>query len=538
MFKSFKTIKNYYRLAKIKPLLLFFEFLSLLIPSLLSIISTILTAHLITAITVYDFKKATLLLSIDFGFIVATAVFYLIYHFLNAKTNKTIITNYQQHLYSNVKQNPNIKSLNLSAFSNVFALANFNKNLLYKICFLIKSVIVLSIIAKHNIVIALALVGVSFVSVFLLKFTDTKIQTHSKNLSENQLQSLELFNSIKRGVGVEETFNLETALKDKYFGYVDDGIKTHNRISLFYNINNNFISLVLKTAVFVSTFLLISQIKSTTLTLSLYLILTPYLTSSAQNLIAFFDIFSEIGLVENTLQEFELYKFQAEQKPTAPISLSTFNLYFFNVSQKDKSFQMLNHINLKIEFGSTINFVGKKHCGKRAIYQMLKKVTKPSTGSIFLDEKNISDLPPESFSKLFSFTTSKPHFFDVSIFENLLMVCQNKTKITKTLKNFNLLPHINALPKKQNSVLDISSHPTLAFFLGLARSYLSGAKIICIYETPNFTTKQDVDIFENILNFLHGKCTVLLFSHTDQFKTDGKKTYYFEQNTLQNADIK
>ena len=99
MFKGFKVLKTYYGLAKINPYLLLGEFLTLLLPSILSIISTVLTANLITAITVYDFNKAIFLLSLDFGFILISAISYLIYHFLSAKINKTIVINYQNYLY-------------------------------------------------------------------------------------------------------------------------------------------------------------------------------------------------------------------------------------------------------------------------------------------------------------------------------------------------------------------------------------------------------------------------------------------------------
>ncbi len=534
MFKGFKVLKTYYGLAKINPYLLLGEFLTLLLPSILSIISTVLTANLITAITVYDFNKAIFLLSLDFGFILISAISYLIYHFLSAKINKTIVINYQNYLYLNVKQNPNIKSISLSVFNNISSLVSFNKNLLYKICFFIKSIVLLGIIVYYNLIIGLALVGVSFLSYFLLKITDKKIQQNTKSLSDNQLQSLELFNSIRQGTSVEQNYNLETSLKDKYFGYVDDGIKTDNRISLFYNINNNFITLILKTTVFVTTLFLITQIKSTTLTLSLYLILTPYLSSSAQNLISFFDIFSEMGIIENILNEFESYKFQGEKINEKPIELSTYNTYFFQTTLNEKNKPKLSKLNLKIEFGKLVNFVGEAGCGKRAVFYLLNKTCNPTSGSVFIDNKNISDIPPERFNKIVSCTTKEPFFYGVSIFENLMLVCPNKTKIQTVLKSFGLTEQINKLPNKLNSLVSESNSSALKFFLGLARCYLSDAKILCIYELPNFTNKHDLFVFKKILSFLKKKCTVLLFSHSDEFSMLADNTYYFENGNIKN----
>lgn len=534
MFKGVKVLKTYYGLAKINPYLLLCEFLTLLLPSALSIVSTILTANLISAITVYDFNRAIFLLSLDFGFIVVSAISYLIYHFLSAKINKSIVINYQSYLYLNVKQNPNIKSISLSVFNNISSLVSFNKNLLYKICFLLKSIVLLAIIIYYNILVGVALVGVSFLSYFLLKITDKKIQQSTKSLSDNQLQSLELFNSIRQGTSVEENYNLETSLKDKYFAYVDDGIKTNNRISLFYNINNNFITLILKIAVFVATLFLITQIKSTTLTLSLYLILTPYLSSSAQNLISFFDIFSEVGIIENILNEFESYKFQGVPATQKPIELSTFNTYFFQTTLNEKDKPKLSELNLKIEFGKLVSFVGEAGCGKRAVFYLINKTCKPTSGSVFIDNKNISDIPPEEFNKLVASTTKEPFFYGVSIFENLMLVCPNKTKIQSVIKSFGLSEQINNLPDKQNTLLSNSNSDTLKFFLGIARCYLSGAKIISIYEYPNFTNKHDLFLFKKILSFLKQKCTILFFAHSDEFSSVADNTYYFERGNIKN----
>lgn len=536
MFQGLKILKKYYNLAKVKAYLLILEFLFLLIPSILSILSTVLNAKLITAITVYDFSKATFLLTLDFVFIVVSALSYFFYYLLARKINKTIVFNFQNHLYTNIKANKNSPSISLSVLNNINTLMDFNKNLLYKTCFFIKSIILLSIIIHYNLIIGFVLIGVSFLSYFLLKITDSKIQTKNSELSKYQIQSVELFNSIRQGSGVEQNYNLENSLKDKYFGYVETGIKTTNQISLYYNINNNFITLILKTAVFVSTLFLISAVKSTTLTLSLYLILTPYLSSSAQNLIAFFDIFSEFGIVDNILCEFEALRFQEKPAISQKINFSTYNIYFFQASLTEPDLPKIENLDLKIEFGSLVNFVGEKDCGKRAVFYLLKRAHNPSTGSVFIDSKNISDINIDDYKKLVSSTESKPHFFNISIQENLMLVCMNKSKITNTIKAFGLKELIDALPNKANTVVSAETNSHLLFFLGIARSYLTDAKIINIYEVPVLLNSQELTILKKILHFLKRKRTVLLFTHTDDFSELCDKTLYIQDGKVKNIN--
>ena len=534
--KSFMILKKYYSLVKIKPLFLVLEFLFLVIPASLSIVTPIVSAEIITALTVYDFQKAISRLTINFLIIIISAISYFLYHIISSKVNRTIIMNINNYVYKNVKDNKNISSISASVFENINECADFNKRFLYKTCFFLKSIVLLFIISFYNIILGIVLVAVSGISYFLLNVTDKKIQLHSKNYSRFQTEALSLFNNIQQGEETGKTLNLDKTLKDKYFKYIETNIKTKNRISLLFNINNNFISLILKTTVFVSTIYLIGLVRSTTLTLSLYLILTPYLTSSAQNLISFFELFSDFGIVENLLADFDALAFMSEQEEYPKLELVTYNLYFFNTSATGLNSKIEN-LDTKINFKECVCFVGGCGSGKRTIFELLKRTTKPDSGMLFLDSKNVFDINPNIYSKIVTFTTSKPHFFNVSIFENLFMVCDNKIKIQTGLKDFNLKPEINQLKHKENTILDSEANPNLVYFLGLLRSFLSGAKIICIYEIPPTFTAKEYSLLKKIVQYLKKHCTLLFFVHDDLIKDVCDKTLYVENFKIINKNV-
>ena len=498
---------------------------------MLSIVSPILTADIISAITVFDFERAKTNLLYDFLIIIISAVSYFSYYLVSTKTNRFLITNLQKYVYSSVEKNKNINKISLSVLNDIYSCVNFNKNLLYKFCFLIKAIIILIIIVYYNLYIALAIIAVSFVSFFLLRFTDKKIQRHNLAFSSYQNESLELFNSIQQGADAEQSTTASALLKDKYFAYVNSSIKTNNRISLLYNINNNFITLILKTTIFLATLYLITLVKSTTLTLSLYLILTPYLTSSAQNLISFFDLFSEFGTVENALMNFEALKFQSQISEEERFELSTYNLYFFHTStsKNDESYTPVADINLQINHKDFAIICGETDSGKETIFNLLKKKVKPSSGSIFIDNKNIADISPESYQKLISFTSVNPYFYNISIFENMYLVCQNKTKIQKTFSEWDLSKEVAKYKDKINSVVSTIKNSSLLFFLGLARSYLSGAKIICIYELPNTFLSHEKELLKTIIKKIKKECSILLFSN-DSLLTELADNVYETKN--------
>lgn len=507
----------------------------LLIPSLLSIVSPILLANVISSLTVYNFSRAIVELSLDFGIIVLTAFLYFFYHLISKKTTKIIVNNLQEYVYLNIKQNKNIIKIDSSTLSNIWLCADFNKTLLYKICFFIKSIILLGIIIYYEFFIGLILILISMITFLFLKQTNSKIQRDTLELSKQKQNTLELFSNIQQGIKLEDNKSLEKSMKGKYFDNINNSVNLSNKISFFYNLNNNFISLILKTAIFAFTIYLITLVKTTTLTLSLYLILTPYLTSSAENLIAFFELFPEIGNVSNYLKEFDALKFQSALDNKKAVPLETYNICFSNVSFNETENNTIKDVDIYIPYKSSAIVIGEAGCGKRAIFLMLSRKLKPSSGSILIDNKNIFDMSEEQFSSILYTATRKSFFYKLSIFENLHLVCQNKSKITLTLKTLGLKPLIDRLPFKVNSIIDEAIDEKLKYFLAIARAYLSGAKIICIYEVPSNFLNSDYKLLSSILKHIEHRCTIIMFSHKSVLGFKFKNEFYVENSKIKNT---
>lgn len=530
MFKNLKTIRTFYRLSKVKPFLIFLLFLTLLVPAVLSVWTPVLVSRTITAITVYDFNQAIHQTVLGFGIVIVSAVSYFLYHLVSKKVNKEIILNYQTYVYYNVKNNKQIKKINLTTIKDISSCVDFNKNLIYKFCFFIKSIIILSIILYYSYVLALSIVAVSLISFALLKLTDKKIQYKTMELSKYELASLDLFNSICSGENAEHNYNLECTLKDKYFEYVGENIKTTDSISFLYSINNNFISLILKLAVFFATIFLIGRVRSTELTLSVYLILTPYLTSSAENLISFFDIFTDLSLMENTLKQFESLKYIGSPPSDKPIEISSYNLYFYNVSIYGKN--KLEDINIKIGYKDMVCFVGDEDYKIDEIFSILSKKSMVSSGCVFLDGKNISDFDNLSYNKFVAFVTENEQFFNISIYENLYLVCPSRTKIFQAIKTLKLTEFINSFDNKINTIVDSNISQKQRFFLGLVRAYLSDAKIINIFKLPENLTKTDRKIFKQMLMIFKKHCTIICYFNEEQFEDIFDQIYLLENNKI------
>ena len=531
MFSNLKAVKKYYKLAGLRAPIVVAQFLLLLVPALLSIYTPVLTAHVISALTVFDFEQATRKLWLNLAIIFACAVLYFVFWIFNNQSNKTISLNFNKFLYENVQKNEEISSIGLQTILNTRDCIDFNRVFLFKLCYFVKSVIVLGIIFFFNSYIALAIIFVSILSYGLFYLFDSRIQKINIDISKNENEKMFLFNSIKAGKTVETDFNLSNVMEDKYFALVQQGNKLSKKASLLKTINEHFVSLILKSAVIVLTVYLVGLIKETFLTLSLYLILTPYLTSSAQNLISFLDVFSNVGHIDNVLLDFSALKKNEETINSTHTNFYTYNLYFYHLSSKISHICHLQDLNLKIEYGKFAVFVQKEFECKNLILNILKRTDVPSSGSVLLDGKDISSIDEKTYQALLSFTNTKPYFFDVSIRENLLLVCNSPKHICKSLLGLHLKEKVDKLPQKINTKIQYVDDKLL-YFLGIARAYISGSKILCINEIPSNFVKADFDLLKKVVGFLKGKMTVLLFSSSDFFSKNADLVFYLEKGKI------
>ena len=163
---------------------------------------------------------------------------------------------------------------------------------------------------------------------------------------------------------------------------------------------------------------------------------------------------------------------------------------------------------------------------------MLTKEVSTTSGSIFIDNKNIAEIDKENYKKLVTSTTKEPYFYNMSVFENLALVCESRNKILAAIKNFGLKDTIENLPQKLNTKINEKFNKKILFFLGLVRAYLSESKILLIYEVPGNMTDSDNDIFIKIIKFLKRRRTTIFFSHNGEYEPAFNKTFYIENSEI------
>ncbi|CAG0912522.1 unnamed protein product [Notodromas monacha] len=113
--------------------------------------------------------------------------------------------------------------------------------------------------------------------------------------------------------------------------------------------------------------------------------------------------------------------------------------------------QILKKLCLDIQAGKTIALVGSSGCGKSTTIQLLERFYDPSSGSVNVEDNNITDLNISSLRSKLGLVSQEPILFDRSIAENIAYGDNYRTvpmeEIIEAAKSANIHNFITSLPK-------------------------------------------------------------------------------------------
>ncbi len=132
------------------------------------------------------------------------------------------------------------------------------------------------------------------------------------------------------------------------------------------------------------------------------------------------------------------------------------------INNLNKSFggvKAVNNASLKIEDGSITGLIGPNGAGKTTLFNIIAGLHKPDSGKIFLNDEEITELPPHIlFKKGLLRTFQIPHeFSSLTVLENLMMVPQNQLGerlVFSWIKPDSVKKEENKLRKKASEVID------------------------------------------------------------------------------------
>lgn len=223
---------------------------------------------------------------------------------------------------------------------------------------------------------------------------------------------------------------------------------------------------------------------------------------------------------------------------TPEIELKNVN---FKYPGSDQS--ILENVNLKIEPGQHIAFVGENGAGKSTIIKLISRFYDPTSGEILVNGKNLREYVTEDWHNhlgvLFQ-DFSKFEFFPAGVgialgnYENM----GNLEKVKESAQHSGADKFIETFPNKYDQILskqyeggtDLSGGQWQR--MALARAFFRDAPILILDEpTSAIDAQGEAEIFERLNQFTQGK-TVIMISHRFSTVRKADKIYVIDEGKI------
>lgn len=189
---------------------------------------------------------------------------------------------------------------------------------------------------------------------------------------------------------------------------------------------------------------------------------------------------------------------------------------FKNVSFSYNGVSTIKNINFEAEKGKITVITGKTGSGKTTIFNILLRLYKPYKGFVYIDDIKIDEYKKDTYYKNVSVVNQESFLFNMSIKDNLKMVCSDEKKYIEMCKKVGIHDLIEHLPKGYNTILNDNASNLSGGqkrLLSLAKTLLTGSKILLFDEVTSSLDIKTISKIIEVLKDLKNDHTVIIITH-------------------------
>ena len=540
-------MRDWWKLAKpSKKYYFLIFFLVVLTQITLLIVAPIFTAKVTVSITSHKYVKAIIYLCVGFAILLTRKTFwhfeYMCYAPLVKSTynrlNNEFVDKALRARSMNFKTTSKEQILNMLHTDN-FTVAEFGEKTSIALARLLIVLVNIIVIFTINVWAGLIVVVADILDFLMLAWASNRRQKWHRLTRQSHDEQYEKFSEI---IDVREAIadlGIEKRIKQEYNETLDTYIKRLHKRDFWDSIYANYYAAFYEFLILIATIISVILVAHNGLTIETYFIVVSYVSNGISNTKDLFSVIKEFDNV-NTASARVKTVLNFTERDEVEVGKNTLtdimgNLCFNEVCFKkdDEGNPSLKDFDILFNENQTCLILGSRSCGKRTIFNMLRRAIEPDSGQITLSGVNLYDFTTKSYLENFSYVTTHPTFFKGSIMKNLQIKEKNKKVIYQTCKELDIYDYIMSLPKKFNSDISILQYDKL-YLLALARAILTGSQVMAIYEFPDALTEKEKKKIKAILKAMHGTRTILIFSAKDYCQDIADKIINIEKGAVSN----
>ena len=251
------------------------------------------------------------------------------------------------------------------------------------------------------------------------------------------------------------------------------------------------------------------------------------LTQSIASMDRVFHLFDEKYDVKNT-------------EDAEPIKITNGDIEFENVSFKYNEYddEVLHQINLNINKGETVAFVGMSGGGKSTLISLIPRFYDVTEGRIMIDEHNVKDFTTESLRHQVGMVEQDNILFSDSIKENILLGKPDATEdeVIEASKKANAHDFIMSLPNGYETEVGergVKLSGGQKQRVSIARIFLNNPPVLILDEATSALDLESEKIIQDALEILSAERTTLIVAHRLSTITHADKIVVIQNGNIE-----
>ena len=524
--KNLRIIKKYFQVTKANKKITFILVLASLLANGPYMFTSLLFSLTINYLTKQNSKMVIITMILYFVLKIASKLF------------KIISYNIEKKLYNDVYlklQNDMIKKLdiiNMKYFTNhskgeilnivngdIKLLAEFGTWLSQAILLFLSFII--SIIILSQISISLMILGciINSIVIYILNIYNDKFEILTKEGKLKADDEMQFYSQLLNGLRDIKIFSILDQLHAKYQLLNKAYLNIHDK-----QINNKIISNIISPSITMCTEIILMfyacyNCLNGKFEIDTVLIIQSYFGTLFSSLSDFISTLGELRIKNVSIDRYDNFINSSCNEyflNDDMIKPNEFCITFKNVTFSYREKTVFQNFNLSLKSNSLIAIIGPSGCGKSTLFNLLLRFEKPTSGKILIGTHPIDKYSRIKYSQILTCVAQHPYLFNMSIYENLVLIDPDINNIKKACQQAEIDEYIMSLPKQYDTIL---SDGALNFSggqqqrLAIARALLKNSKILLFDEiTSALDEKTSYEIFQTLIK-LKKTHTILMISH-------------------------